>query len=704
MAKNKILQAVVDVAGSVDPSLGKAAKEATGFLDKINLKGVATAAAVAGAAVAVGKAVFEAGKYLADLGGQFDEVADSIRVGTGATGDALDGLLSDFDEVYKSVPTTMEDAGKAIADYNTRLGLTGPVLQDLSKQALQVSDMFDEDLNTVIEGSSQAFQQWSIDSADMGDAMDHIFKVSQSTGTGFNDLMSNMQKFGPQLQELGYSFEEASALMGQLEKAGVNTEEVLGAMKKSVGALAKEGISASDGIAMYFEEIQNAGTAAEAAAIASEVFGARAGSTMSAAIRDGTLSVADFTAELMANGETISGAAEDTYDFAERLQMFKQNAEVALKPLANTMFDSLNSLMPAVTSAMETFGPAIADVTAVIAPLITDLFSGLLPVIESILPIIIDLGKNLLAKLLPPIMKIISALLPALMSLLEALAPILDVVIALLGPILEVFTSLIVPIIDLITTAISPLIGIISELINTVLTPLIPIIQQVGQVFSSGLTSAISVVMPIIENLKGIFSGLIDFISNVFTGNWAGAWEAVKSIFSNIISGLSGIFKAPINFIINGINKFIGGLNNLKIPGWVPGIGGKGFNIPLIPQLAAGGFTDGISIAGEAGVEAVISFDPAHRADNLSYWAQAGRMLGIADESSLMNLSGAGGSTIVYQLGSVSFAPKLIVSGQVDEEKIMQKLKDEEMEFFDMLEAWWKKRGAGRYEFDPAYS
>ena len=240
MANGKTMQAVVNLAGSIDPSLGKAIEQAQKKISGLNVKALAVGAAVGGIAVATGKAVVEAGKYMKDLGASFDDAADAIRIGTGATGDALDGLLDDFDAVYKSVPTTMEDASKAIADYNTRLGLTGPQLQEISKQAIQVSDMLGDDLGSVIEESSQAFQQWNIDADDMGGAMDYIFKVSQSTGMGFTDLMADMQKFGPQLQEMGYSFETASALMGQLDKAGVNTDEVLGAMKKSVATLAKE--------------------------------------------------------------------------------------------------------------------------------------------------------------------------------------------------------------------------------------------------------------------------------------------------------------------------------------------------------------------------------------------------------------------------------------------------------------------------------
>ena len=50
----------------------------------------------------------------------------------------------------------------------------------------------------------------------------------------------------------------------------------------------------------------------------------------------------------------------------------------------------------------------------------------------------------------------------------------------------------------------------------------------------------------------------------------------------------------------------IGGLNRLKIPDWVPGIGGKGINIPLIPTLAEGSrYTPDTFIAGEAGAELI---------------------------------------------------------------------------------------------------
>ena len=96
----------------------------------------------------------------------------------------------------------------------------------------------------------------------------------------------------------------------------------------------------------------------------------------------------------------------------------------------------------------------------------------------------------------------------------------------------------------------------------------------------------------VIAGVKKIFNGIITFITGVFTGNWKKAWQGVKDIFSGIFETLGGVLKAPINVAISAINACIRGLNkiNIKVPDWVPGIGGKqyGINIPQIPKLAKG--------------------------------------------------------------------------------------------------------------------
>ena len=673
--KGKELQAVVNLAGSIDPSLGKAIEYAQKKISGLNVKALAVGAAVGGIAVATGKAVVEAGKYLKDLGSQFDEAADAIRIGTGATGDALDGLLDDFDEVYKSVPTTMEDASKAIADYNTRLGLTGPQLQEISKQALQVSDMLGDDLGGVIEESSQAFQQWNIDADNMGGAMDYIFKVSQSTGMGFTDLMSNMQKFGPQLQEMGYSFETASALMGQLDKAGVNTEEVLSAMKKSVGALAKEGISASDGLAMYYEQIKNAGTAAEAASIASEIFGTKAGSTMAAAIRDGTLAVGDLTESLLENGETIAGAAEDTYDFAERLQIMKQGLEVALKPMANTVFDGLNKFMPVLQKLMEQIVPVISDAVEAAAPFVEEFLMGAADALEDVLPLISQLAADLLpiltqlmSTLLPPLLSLVQTLLPPLMQIVGAILPpiasLLSTILPMITQIVSAVLPVLVQIISALLPVITPLLEVALQIVNDVIMPLLPPLMQIVQALLPPLVSLLNLVMPILSPLLALLQPIASVLGTI-----ADVIAKIVSFGSGVISKIAGLF---------------GG-----------GGGGGG-----VSGFATGGFTSGPSIAGEDPrypTEAVISFNPAYRSENLEYWAKAGQMLGASNESDYELLSGDSSTSVVYDLSGLSFSPQIKIEGDTDEDALIRKLRELEPEFIDFVLEALSRREGGAY-------
>lgn len=638
MAKGKAMQAVINLAGSIDPSLGKAIEQAQNKISGLNIKALAVGAAVGGVAVATGKAVAKAGEYLKDLGGQFDEAADTIRIGTGATGDALDGLLGDFDEVYKSVPTTMGDASKAIADYNTRLGLTGPILQDISKQAIQVSDLLGEDLGGVIEESSQAFQQWNIDAADMGGAMDYIFKTSQSTGMGFTALMGNMQKFGPQLQEMGYSFEAASAMMGQLDKAGVNVDEVLGAMKKSVVSLAKEGIGASDGLTLYYEKIKSAGSAAEAASIASEIFGTRAGSTMAAAIRDGTLAVGDLTAELMASGETISGAADDTYDFTERLQTMKQGLEVALKPMANTVFDGLNKFMPTLQKIMEKTVPVIGEAVEAAAPFVEEFLVGAADTLEDVLPLISDLGADLIPALtlltrtlLPPLLSSTQTLLPPLMQIVSAILPPAASLLVTILPVITQIASAVLPtlvgVISSLLPAIAPLLDIALQIVNTVILPLLPPLLQIVEAVLPPLVSLLNVILPLLRPLLSLLQPIASVLSTIV--GWV----------SKIIGFGSGVID--------------------KIAGLFGGGGGSGD----VSGFAAGGFTRGISIAGEDPrypTEAVISFNPAYRSENLAYWAEAGEMLGAPGADIIGRIDTlTGGGVTAYAAGGFTNAPDI---------------------------------------------
>lgn len=257
------------------------------------------------------------------------------------------------------------------------------------------------------------------------------------------------------------------------------------------------------------------------------------------------------------------------------------------------------SLLPVIGSLIQQIVPLIGEIIATVLPVLFDLIAQLLPVIgqivEAILPVLIQLVETLV----PIVMQIIEAVLPILQQLLEALLPIIQQIIDGILPV-------VIDLIMMVVSAIQPLVEAILPVLQSLLQALMPIIQAVAEMFSGVLGAAINAISGILNGLTQILQGLITFITGVFTGNWKQAWEGVKGIFSGIWEAIKSVCTGVINGIISVINTLIGGLNKLKIPDWVPGIGGKGINIPLIPTLAKGSkYTPDTFIAGEAGAELV---------------------------------------------------------------------------------------------------
>lgn len=150
--------------------------------------------------------------------------------------------------------------------------------------------------------------------------------------------------------------------------------------------------------------------------------------------------------------------------------------------------------------------------------------------------------------------------------------------------------------------------GILNGIFNVADTMLVAI----SRLFGGKLNGVLTDVQSIMANIKGVFQGLIDFITGVFKGQWGKAWSGVVNIFRNLINGIANIFKLPLNIMIDGINRFIRGLNKVKVPDWVPVVGGNGFTIPTIPKLARGGVVNRATLAevGEGRYsEAVIPLD-----------------------------------------------------------------------------------------------
>lgn len=256
-------------------------------------------------------------------------------------------------------------------------------------------------------------------------------------------------------------------------------------------------------------------------------------------------------------------------------------------------------------------------------------FDGVVQIVQSVVGVLGQLVTFSTTYVKPIITEIFSfvtqTVLPGIMQAFSTAAPYISQIVSGLG-------SVILQVATMIAQAIQAALPVIMAVIQGVLAAFqvaVPVILSVVQ-------SLVASFQAIVTSIQGVFDGLIAFVTGVFTGNWSQAWEGIKQIFGNAFNALVELAKVPINAVIALINGAIDGINSLtgggiSIPDWVPVAGGQTFSLKLnkIPALAHGGFTQGVSIAGEAGTEAVISFMPTVRSANINTWQQAGRMLGV---------------------------------------------------------------------------
>lgn len=379
------------------------------------------------------------------------------------------------------------------------------------------------------------------------------------------------------------------------------------------------------------------------------------------------------------------------------------------------VLDTLKSVLPTIITTLQTgllpLLPMIADLIMQIVPLIGQLITAILPVLGQLISAILPILATLIAEILPIIVQLISALLPVILQIVQSILPVF---IQLINTIVPILTQIIQAVLPVIIQLIQTLLPVIQQIIDTVLPvfisllntivpifqniiqailpvlqqllqALIPVIQLLAEIFANVLGTALQTVANIVSSVMQIFQGLIDFITGVFTGNWSQAWEGVKSIFSGIFSGLGEIFKAPFRAIVSVINTVIGGLNKLKVPDWVPGIGGKGINIPKIPEFAKGtNRTPSTFIAGENGPELITNaanrkvFTAAQTGQIFNNMAQAGNV----DTANNVNAGMGTAGTITIH---VTNSPSVTVTGGGDTSGIKAQLQQYDEEFLEKL-------------------
>ena len=278
-----------------------------------------------------GKKIQEVGKKISDVGqgltthvtapivavgtasmaafNEVDSAYDTVIKKTGASGAAAQGLYDIVDNLATSIPTDFDTAANAVGEVNTRFGLTGDELETLSAQFIEFAKLNDTDVTSSIDSVQKALSAFGLDSDHADTLLNRLNKTGQETGVSVDTLAAGLIQNGTAFQEMGLNIYQSTALMGQLEKSGANSETVMQGLRKALKSAAKDGKPLNQALDELQTTIENDEDGMKGLNAAYELFG-KSGDQIYGAVKNGSL---DFR-ELGASMSDAAGSVSKTFE------------------------------------------------------------------------------------------------------------------------------------------------------------------------------------------------------------------------------------------------------------------------------------------------------------------------------------------------------------------------------------------------------
>ena len=740
MAKSKVMELAIKIAGKVDKSLGTSTKAANKQLATIQKAANKASTVMTAGLAAMGTGAIAATKYLADLGGEWQTATNQMASATGAAGAELENLRDVMENVYA------DNFGENVADVADAVALVDRNMANLDKNgltnategALALRDAFEYD----VAESTRAAEAIRKNFGSSAEEAFSLIAAGAQNGLDYSgELIDTINEYSSQFSKLGFT---ADGMFNLLQSGADSTAWNLDKVGDAIKEFSIRAIDGSDTTVAAFKDLgYNAeeimATFAAGGEGANEAFFDVINTLMDVddQVKRDALGVSlfgtmweDLGVEAM---EAMAGASQAAYDTEGALDQINQvryndldsalqgigrQMEVSLLPAADAVYQSLMDNMPEITETMEEVSPVIAEIAEDFADWVGGGISDGLPVLVDGIKDFADWAGKAYDKAQPFLSFLWEhkGTVLAVAAALRVLGPAIGAVttamsmyskakgfLALLqqsGKITKItgafkaFGSALMGPLGIII-AVAAAIALLYKNWDTVKAWLVNFgntVNQVWTIFSNMVGNAIAAIgekFPLlgaylqgwwesiqaaVENVKAIFQNIIDFISNVFSGNWSAAWQNIVNIFGNLFGMIVNLAKAPINGVISAINWVLSKINSISvtIPDWVPGVGGTtlGFNIPTIPQLAEGGIATSPTLAeiGEGGEpEAVMPLSKL--AAMLDEWIRKPKP------------SGGGGGMEDGDGETIVFAPVLNFNGKGDREDVEEAMRISFQEF-----------------------
>lgn len=579
---------------------------------------------------------------------------------------------SDTEQYFTNLLDASSETGIAVGEYSDAVyqAISASVDEadavQFASDAVKLAKGGYTSLTTAVDVLTTAVNAYGFETDKAAHISDVLIMTQNAGKTTVDELGSSMGKVIPIAQASNVTIEELSAMYAVMTKNGIATAEAGTGIKAMLSELSKTGSGADKtlraytkrvyGVSMGFSDMQANGytmqdvlkllseSANESDQTLSDMFGSiEAGNAALTLFKDG----GEEVTELMREMQEQSGATEEAYkivsnsfsEASEKLKTRIDNVKIAigekflpvLTDLVNKISDKVG---PAFEKAQEWFG-TFYDKAVEVYGYLADTFN---PVFESLEGMFVRV-KDALQPLIDKLTEYVGS-----GEASKDATNFLKDAIEFLSGALETLIGWITKAIDWMTEhkgvveAVIVTFGIFYGLVNlisfgmTAFNTITTIATTVTTAFGVAMTIITSPITWVIAGITLLIAAIAlcvkhwDTIKETASNVWNSIKEVwgkvadwfktkvvdpIKKFFSDMGTAISNAVKSPVNHIISNINTFLRGLNKIKIPDWVPGIGGAGFNISEIPQLAEGGVLKKgqLGLLEGNGAEAVVPLD-----------------------------------------------------------------------------------------------
>ena len=548
------------IAGAVGAEFQEIGSKLDSVSEKIGKVGAELTKKVTAPIAAVGAASLKAFT-------EVDEGMDTIVKKTGATGEALEEMQNIARDMATTIPTSFETAGAAVGEVNTRFGLMGDELSDLSTKFVQFADLNGTDVSASIDSVQAAMAAFNIESSKAGDVLDILNKAGQDSGISMDTLSNSLLTNAASLTEMGFGLESAAGLIANLEKNGVDSSAAMAGLKKAFANATADGKTMEEALAELESTMQSADSNTEAYQAALDLFGNKAGPQLAKAIQEGRLSLDEASNAVTDYGDSVSKTFEATQDPVDQFQVNMNKIKLVGE-------DIVNSSAPLITEAMEKMAEVIQGVSdkwnslndgqkeaviqfALVAAAIGPVLSVISGVIGTISSISSTIGS--FVGFLPTIGAALSGVgavitgtvLPAIGAAVAAIIPVLPIIAGVAAAIAAVI---------LVVKNWGAITDWLSEKWNTLTTFLSEKTAQIQTFFTEHLGIIGEMISTKIEIIKTVITTAIAVIQTIFTtfgetikAITEGDWSRIGEIWSNAWAKIQMIIAQAIVKIVKSV-------------------------------------------------------------------------------------------------------------------------------------------------------